>query len=60
MKIRLWKYCVQVGIFWAGEDEAFEKEFAAYVGTKYAVGVASGLTHCGLPFAFWELEKETR
>lgn len=32
------------------EDEAFEKEFAAYVGTKYAVGVASGLDALWLAF----------
>ena len=27
------------------EVEAFENEFAAYTGTKYCVGLASGLTH---------------
>ena len=32
------------------EDEAFEKEFAAYIGTKYAVGVASGLDALWLAF----------
>ena len=32
------------------EDEAFEKEFAAYRGTKYAVGVASGLDALWLAF----------
>lgn len=32
------------------EDEAFEKEFAEYVGTKYAVGLASGLDALWLAF----------
>ena len=32
------------------EDEAFEEEFASYVGTKYAVGLASGLDALWLAF----------
>lgn len=32
------------------EDEAFEKEFAQYVGTDYAVGLASGLDALWLAF----------
>lgn len=32
------------------EDEAFEKEFAEYVGTKYSVGLASGLDALWLAF----------
>lgn len=32
------------------EDEAFEKEFAEYVGSKYAVGLASGLDALWLAF----------
>ena len=32
------------------EDEAFEKEYAEYVGTKYAVGVANGLDALTLAF----------
>lgn len=32
------------------EDEAFEEEFAGYVGTKYAVGLASGLDALWLAF----------
>jgi dTDP-4-amino-4,6-dideoxygalactose transaminase len=32
------------------EDEAFEEEFARYVGTKYAVGLASGLDALWLAF----------
>lgn len=32
------------------ENEAFEKEFAQYVGTKYAVGLASGLDALWLAF----------
>lgn len=32
------------------EDEAFEKEFAEYVGTKHAVGLASGLDALWLAF----------
>lgn len=32
------------------EDEAFEEEFAKYVGTKYAVGLASGLDALWLAF----------
>ncbi len=32
------------------EDEAFEKEFAEYIGTKYSVGVASGLDALWLAF----------
>ena len=32
------------------EDEAFEKEYAEYVGTKYAVGVANGLDALILAF----------
>lgn len=32
------------------EDEAFEKEYAEYIGTKYAVGVANGLDALILAF----------
>ena len=32
------------------EDEAFEKEFASYIGTEYAAGVASGLDALWLAF----------
>ncbi|SCY70116.1 DegT/DnrJ/EryC1/StrS family aminotransferase [Butyrivibrio sp. INlla14] len=32
------------------EDEAFEEEFASYIGTKYSVGLASGLDALWLAF----------
>lgn len=43
MKRRCCKFCTPDGIFWGGQLEAFEKEFAAYLGAKHCVGVGNGL-----------------
>jgi dTDP-4-amino-4,6-dideoxygalactose transaminase len=49
------------GDFILGKDvAALEEEFAAYCGTKYAVGVDSGLSALELSLEHWALDPGTR
>lgn len=42
------------------EDEAFEKSFSNYIGTRHCIGCGNGLDALVLSLRHWDLEKEMR